>query len=116
LSETLVTATPLTRRWLEIIKANVIREIPSAKYYERKHWASFKNPSINRRFAYLNPLAKEIRVFLKLPVLFDDRLEPAPSSGTWAENYPSIFKMRSENNAEKASNLIIASCNYDLKK
>jgi hypothetical protein len=101
---------------LEIIKANVSREIPSAKYYERKYWASFKSLSTNRRFAHLNPRSKELRIFLKLPLSFDTMLEPSPSSGTWAENYPSIFKMRSENNAEKASNLIIASCDYDLKK
>ena len=116
MSGTLITASSLTRRWLEIIKADVIREIPSSKYYETKYWASFKNPAINRRFSQLNLLAKEIRVFIKVPVSFDVRLEPTPSSRTWAETYPSIFKVRSENDAKKASYLIIESHKSDLKK
>jgi hypothetical protein len=112
-SETLVTASPETRRLLEKIKTNINKENPSIKYYETKHWASFKNPSTNRRFVQLNPLAKEIRVFVKLPLSFDVVLEPTPSSRRWAETYPSIFKMRTEQDTEKAIDLIIKSYKYD---
>lgn len=116
MSETLVTVSVETRKWLETIKANVSKEIPSTKYYERKHWASFKNPSTNRRFAQLNPLAKEIRLFVKLPVSFDIRLEPTPSSRSWAETYPSIFKIKSGQDIEKATYLIIESHKSDSEK
>ncbi len=102
-----------TRRWLDTIKANINKEIPSAEYYETMHWASFKNPSTNRRFVYLNPLVKQIRLFTKLPLYSDVRLEPTPSSGTWAETYLSIFKIRSDNDVKNAINLIIKSYNSD---
>jgi hypothetical protein len=114
LSETLVTASFETRRWLDAIKANVSKTIPSAKYYERKHWASFKNPFTNRRFVQLNPLINEIRLFTKLPASFDAKLEPTPSSRSWAETYPSIFKIRSERDIEKATYLVIESHKSDL--
>jgi hypothetical protein len=113
---TLVTASPETRRWLDIIKVNVSKEIPSVEYYEKMHYASFKNPSTNRRFVQLNPLGKQIRLFTKLPVSFDVRFEPTPSSRTWAETYPSIFKIRSEQDIEKATYLIIKSYTFDLEK
>jgi hypothetical protein len=116
LSGTLVTASPLTLRWLEIIKAIVLREIPSSKYYETMNYASFKNPSVNRRFSQLNPLPKEIRVFLKIPITSDARLEPTPSSSGWAKSYPVIFKVRSENDSEKAGYLITESYKSDLNK
>jgi hypothetical protein len=112
----LVTASPETRRCLDIIKANVNKEIPSAEYYEKMHYASFKNPSTNRRFVQLNPLGKQIRLFTKLPVPFDVRLELTPSSSSWAETYPSIFKIRSEADIEKATYLIIKSYVSDLEK
>jgi hypothetical protein len=116
LSGTLVTASSLTLKWLEIIKTIVLREIPSSKYYEAKHYASFKNPFVNRRFSQLNPLPKEIRLFLKIPITFDLRLEPTPSSSGWAKSYPVIFKVRSESDAEKAGYLIIESYKSDLNK
>jgi hypothetical protein len=116
LSGTLITASPLTRRWLEIIKAIVLREIPSSKYYEAKHYASFKNPSVNRRFSQLNPLVKEIRVFLKIPMTSDAKLEPTPSTSSWAKSYPVVFKVLSENDAEKAGYLIVESYKSDLNK
>ncbi len=112
----LITTSPETRRWLDTIKANINKEIPSAEYYETMHWASFKNPSTNRRFVYLNPLVKQIRLFTKLPVHLDIRLEPTPSSGTWAETYPSIFKIRSDFDVEKAIDLIIKSYSSDMAK
>jgi hypothetical protein len=111
-----VRASPLTRTWLEIIKASVLREIPSSEYYEAKNYASFRNPSVNRRFSQLNPLAKEIRVFLKIPITLDARLELAPTTKGYAKSYPVMFKVLSENDAKKAEYLIIESYKHDSKK
>jgi hypothetical protein len=116
LSQTLVTASPLTRRWLEMIRAIVIKEIPSSEYYETQHYASFKNPFIKRRFSQLNPIAKQIRVFLKLPITFDARLEVAPTTKGWAKSYPVMFKVLSASDAEKAGYLIVESYKCDLNK
>jgi hypothetical protein len=101
---------------LDTIKATILREIPFAEYYEKMYWASFRNPSTNRRFVQLNVRGRQIRLFTKLPVSFDAKLELTPSTKTWAETYPSIFKIRSDNDIEKATYLIIKSYNSDLEK
>jgi len=112
----LITSSPETLRWLDIIKSNISREIPSAEYNESKYWASFKSPATRRKFVYLQPYKKQMRLFTKLSVSFDVTLELAPSSGTWKAVYPSIFKIRSEHDVEKAIHLIIESYRLDLKK
>ena len=109
----LVTASPETLRWLYIVKAKILSEIPSVEYYEKMYWASFKNPSTDRNFVYLNPRARQIRLFTRLPASFDDKLEAAPSTGKWAETFPSIFKIRSELDIEKAVQLIKKSFAHD---
>lgn len=116
MTETLVTASLETRKWLETIKGRISKEIPYAKYHETKYWASFESPVTNRRFVQLNPRPKNIRLFTKLPLSFDARLELTPSSRTWAETYPSILKIRSEGDVEKAIHLIKASYNADSEK
>lgn len=112
----LITSSPETLRWLDIIKSNISREIPSAEYNESTNWASFKNPVTKRKFVYLQPFKKQMRLFTELLASFDTVLESTPSSGIWAEMYPSIFKIRSEHDIEKAIHLIIESYRSDLKK
>ena len=41
----LITSSPKTIGWLNIIKANIKKESPSLEYNEFKYWASFKNPN-----------------------------------------------------------------------
>lgn len=112
----LIGSSPETLRWLGIIKSNISKEIPSAEYSESMHWASFKNPATNRKFVRLNPLKKQIRLFTELPVSFDIKLEPTPSSRRWAKTHPSIFKIQSEHDIERATYFIIKSYNFDLDK
>jgi len=112
----LITSSPETLRWLAIIKSKISREIPSAEHNESTYWASFKNPVTKRKFVYLQPFKKQMRLFTELPSSFDTVLESTPSSGTWARTYPSIFKIRSEQDIEKAIYLIIKSYNSDLTK
>ena len=112
----LITSSPETLRWLGIIKSKKSREIPSAEYNESKYWASFKNPATNRNFVHLNPLKKQMRLFTELPVSFDIKLEPSPSSKGYAKMYPSMFKIRSEHDIEKANYFITKSYSFDLDK
>ena len=57
-----------------------------------------------------------MRLFTELPISFDIKLEPTPSSRTWAKTYPSMFKIRSEHDIERATYFIIKSYNSDLDK
>lgn len=91
-------------------------EIPSAEYREFTNWASFKNPVTKRKFVYLQPLKKQIRLFTELPLPFDSKLGPTPASRNWAKAYPSVFKIRSERDIEKAVYFIINSYRFDLTK
>jgi len=59
----LITSSPETLRWLDIIKSSISKEIPSAEYNESTNWASFKNPATKRKFVYLQPFKKQMRLF-----------------------------------------------------
>ena len=112
----LVTSSPKTLGWLNVIKSNVIKEISSMNYNEAKYYASFKSLDTQRNVVYLQPYRNQIRLFTELPLSFDNKLESTPSSSIWAEMYPSVFKIRSEYEIEKAVYLIINSHRLDLTK
>lgn len=112
----LVTSSPKTLGWLNFIKSNVIKEISSMKYIEAKYCASFKSHDTKRNVVYLRPSKNQIRLFTELPLSFDNKLESTSSSSIWAEMYPSVFKIRSEHEIEKAVYLIINSYRLDLTK
>jgi hypothetical protein len=112
----LTTSSPKTLRWLEIIKSKAIIEIHSIQYNESEKWASFKSPETKRSVAYLQPLKNQIRLFTELPLTFDSRLELTPASKRWAKAYPSVFKIRCEDDIEKAIYFIINSYRFDLTK
>lgn len=112
--DTLVTSSPKTLRWLNTIKSNIKKKISSVEYNEAKYWASFKNPTMNRNVVILQPYKNQIRVFTKLPLSFDTQLEVSPSSGRWLKSYPTIFKISSEQDIEKATYLIVNSYRFDL--
>lgn len=114
--ETLITSSPTTLRWLNKIKTKTEGKIPSLIYGEAKYWASFKNPKTNRNAVYLQPQKSQIRLFTRLDLSFDGFLQPTPASSGWAEMYPSIFLIRSENSVDKAVDLIVASYKEDLCK
>jgi hypothetical protein len=102
--------------WLNKIKSEIEDKLPPLIYGESKYWASFKNPEINRNVVYLQPQKSQIRLFTRLDLSFDNSLQPTPASSGWAEMYPSIFLIRSENLIDKACNLIISSYKKDLRK
>ena len=109
----LVNSSPTTRRWLEQIKSEVKKKLPSLEYNESKHWASFKNPETNRNFVQLHPQRIQIRLFTKLPTDFDNELKQSPATGSWRKSFPSLFIIKSENDKEKGIRLIIESCRFD---
>jgi len=112
----LITSSPTTMRWLNKIKLEVEKKIPSFAYKESKYWASFKSSETNRNFCYLNPQKSQIRLFTRLNLSYSDSFQPAPSSGGWEREYPSLFVIRTDDMIEKAIELIISSYNYDLKQ
>ena len=113
---TLKTSSPTTLKWLNNIKSKIERKVPSLKYGERKYWAIFKSSGRNRNVVQLQPQKRQIRLFTRLEISFNGSLEPTLSSSGWAETYPSIFFIRSEDSIDKAVELIISSYKEGLDK
>jgi predicted HNH restriction endonuclease len=88
--------------------------MPQLNYSETKSWAAFKaGPS--RAIAYLGPAKRSIRVFLPLDPNGEPDLKSSPSTGTWAR-FQSVFKITSENDLARASQLILsAAASLDQK-
>jgi hypothetical protein len=114
--QTLITSSPTTLRWLNEIKTKTEKKNPSLTYGASKYWASFKSPKTNRNVVYLQPQKSQIKLFTRLDLSFYDSLQSTPASSGWAEMYPSIFLIRSENSVDKTVELIIASYEKDLCK
>jgi len=110
LMSTLIDSSRLTRDWLTKIKVGVDSHVPSIIYDEVKYWAKFKNPNSNRVIAWLNPSKSSVRLFLKL----DPDLEPdiKKSTSQW-KNFPSIYRIDSENKVSRAIELVVLSFQYD---
>jgi hypothetical protein len=103
-----------TRSWLELLILGVAGQIPQLEYIESKYWGAFKNSSTHRNVVYLQSTKKQIRLHTRLPLTFDDALEATSASKEWAETCPSLFRVRSEFDVEKAVLLIAGSYNFDL--
>ncbi len=110
----LITSSPTTLRWLNKIVSETKGKIPSLIYAEAKYWASFKSSNTKRNVVYLQPQKSQIRLFTRLDLSHDIDLKQTPSSSRWAEKYPSIFPIRSEEMIGKAIELIISSYEYDF--
>ena len=109
----IVTSSAETRSWLELIISAVAEQIPQLEYVESKYWGAFKNPATHRNVVYLQPTKKQIRLHTKLPLTFDEALEETSASKQWAETCPSLFRVKSEFDVEKAISLIAGSYNFD---
>ena len=110
----IITSSNETRSWLELLISSVAEQIPQLEYIESKYWGAFKNLTTNRNVVYLQPTKKQIRLHTRLPLSFDNALEATSASKAWAETCPSLFRMRSEFDVEKAVSLIVGSYNFDL--
>lgn len=109
-----VTSSAETRSWLELVISGVAEQIPRLEYVESKYWGAFKNPATHRNVVYIQPTKKQIRLHTRLPLTFDETLEETSASKAWAKTCPSLFRVRSEFDVEKAVSLIVGSYNFDL--
>jgi HNH endonuclease len=102
---TLVQSSPTTRSWLQGLR----HRLPSFEYSEVKYYAAFRSASDHRVLAYLNPAKRSIRVFL--PLAFGDapHLQPTPSTSSWAERFPSVFRIAGEQALSTEARLIAKS-------
>ena len=112
----LITASPITLRWLATIKSKVEERNLSLEYREKKYWAVFKSPKTNRNIAYLQPQKTQIRLFTRLDPYFNSSLKVTPASYNWEDMYPSIFTIRSEDSINKAIDFIHSSYEEDARK
>jgi hypothetical protein len=114
--DTLVDSSPESLDWLSIIKSKIEGKNPSLIYKEGKYWASFKSSETKRNIVHLHPQKGQIRLFTILAPSFDNSLKQTPCTGTWAKNFPSMFKIKSVTLINKACDLIISSYKEDLSK
>ena len=110
----IATSSTETRNWLELIISSVAKELPHLKYAESKFWGAFRNPDTHRNVVYIQPTKKQIRLHTRLPLTFDEALEETSASKEWGETCPSLFRVRSEFDVEKAVSLIVGAYNFDL--
>jgi len=111
----LITSSPITLQWLNKIRLGIEQRCSFLEYGEAKYYSSFSSLRTNRNVAYLQPQKTQIRLFVRLDPSYDDSLRSTPSTGNWAEMYPSIFVIKSEDMVEKAIELIISSYEYDAQ-
>jgi len=103
--ETLVQSGPTTRSWLRSLRDR----LPQFEYSEVKYWASFRDRSSNKAYAYLNPSKGAIRLFLALDPTAQRELQPTPSTSRWAARFPSIFSITRETDLPRATQLVLDS-------
>jgi predicted HNH restriction endonuclease len=105
-SETiLVGSSATTRNWLHRLRD----ELPQLEYSETKNWAMFKMGHRGGAVAGLNPSHGHVRLFLALAPAESADLQPTPSSGSRAAQFPSVFWIANEQDLPKARELILRS-------
>lgn len=102
---TLVQSSPVTRSWLQALRDS----LPELEYTEATYYAAFKTKPPRRALAYLNPAKRSIRLFLPLKPGDDPRLQPTPSTSSWAARFPSVFPIAREADLPTAGQLIARS-------
>jgi len=102
---TLVQSSPTTRSWLQSLR----NRLSHCEYNETKYWAAIRSASDHRVLAYLNPTKRSIRLFLPLHTDDEPHLQPTPSSSSWAERFPAVFRIAGEQDLSTAIRLIAKS-------
>jgi len=99
---TLTQSSAATRSWLQSLRAR----LPDFEYSEAKYYAAFRTGPARRAFAYLNPAKRSIRLFLPLDPGDESHLRPTPSTSSWAERFPSVFRIAGDQDLSVAAGLI----------
>jgi hypothetical protein len=102
---TLVQSSPTTRSWLQGLRDR----LPHFEYSEAKYYAVFRSEPARRAFAYLNPAKRSIRLFLPLDSGDEPHLQLTPSTSSWTERFPSVFRIAGEQDLSTAARLIAKS-------
>lgn len=103
--EKLKQSSPTTRTWLQQLRD----DLEEFEYGETKYYAAFRTRSPRAVAAYLNPSKRGIRLFLRLDPGLDTTLQPTPSTSSWAERFPAVFPIKSEQDIPTARGLILRS-------
>ncbi len=111
---TLAQSSPLTREWINRIRIGVVNLIPTIQFEEVKYYAKFISAERNRVIAYLNPIKRNIRLFLRIDMDQEIDIDQTPSSSDWAETFPSIYNIDSIEKIERAIELIVFSYQNNL--
>jgi 5-methylcytosine-specific restriction endonuclease McrA len=106
---TLVQSSPITRSWLQRLRAR----LPDFEYSEARYYAAFRTGRPRRVVAYLNPAKRSIRLFLPLKPDTGAGLQPTPSTSSWASRFPSVFAMTGDQDLPTAAGLIARSRGAD---
>lgn len=101
----LVQSSPITRSWLRRLRDC----LPEFTCSEAKYYAAFRTEPGHRALAYLNPAKRRIRLFLPLETGADARLQPTPSTSSWAARFPSVLSIVGEQDLPTATRLIVQS-------
>ena len=110
----MVTSSVETRGWLELIRSGIAEYTSQLEYVESQFWMAFKNRATHRNVVYLQPTKKQIRLHTHLPLSFDASLEATSASKQWAKTCPSLFRVKSKSDVEKAISLIVDAYEFDL--
>jgi hypothetical protein len=106
---TLIQSGPTTRAWLSALRD----QLKEFNYHESKYWAAYRRNITCRSFAQLNPRQKSVRLFVRLKANEDPELKDTPATRSWAEYFPSFFRIKSEQDLSKAKLLILKSHETD---
>ena len=102
---TLIQSSPMTRSWLQSLRDR----LPQFEYSEARYYAAFRTEPPRRAFAHLNPAKRGIRLFLPVKPSDDARLQPTPSTSSWAARFPSVFPIAGEEDLSTATQFIVSS-------
>lgn len=110
----LVNASETTLGWLGELRKMVSEKQPSLRCSASKYYAAFSSPDTDRNFVYLHLQRNDIRTFTPLTADDDPALQPTPSSGNWADRFPSIYLIQGPGDIKTAAELVLRSHEREL--
>ena len=99
-------SSPKTDGWIEHIYRTLLQSYPDLEMSESQYWVSFKTRNMRTTSVHINPKINTMRVFLPFNPSYHRRLKTTPSTDSWAEKYPSIFKVEGVSDIPQAIQFI----------
>ncbi|MBD3214409.1 MAG: hypothetical protein GF311_17490 [Candidatus Lokiarchaeota archaeon] len=104
----------MTRDWLKIIKKRIEERNSGVFYSEKKYWVKFESLEEDRAIAWIQANKKSLRLFLKLDYNIYNDLNESPCTQNWGKSFPSVYKISSAEQINRAIELILESYFNDL--